>query len=104
MSNRLEGKVALVTGGASGMGAATSRLFAAQGASVLIADVLEDEGSAVASELCEQGLKAKRVRLDVTEEANWSAVCDFAQSHYQRIDVLVNNAGVSGSDPDLFSQ
>ena len=103
MSNRLEGKVALVTGGASGMGAATSRLFAAQGASVLIADVLEDEGSAVASELCEQGLEAKFVRLDVTDEANWSAVCDFAQSHYQRIDVLVNNAGVSGSDPDLFS-
>ena len=103
MSKRLHEKVALVTGGASGMGAATSRLFAAEGASVVVADLLETEGAEVVAAIRAQGFEATFVRLDVTDEASWDKAREATMARYQRIDVLVNNAGVSGSDPDLFS-
>lgn len=88
---RLQGKVAIVTGGARGMGAATSRLFAKEGAAVVIADILAEEGEALAREL---GEKALFVRLDVRNEDEWKQVVDAALSRFGRIDVLVNNAAV----------
>lgn len=88
---RLQGKVAIITGGARGMGAATVRLFVAEGAKVLIADVLEAEGKALAQEL---GANAAFLRHDVTDEASWQAVVAKAKADFGGIDVLVNNAGV----------
>lgn len=88
---RLHGKVAIITGGARGMGAATVRLFVAEGAKVLIADVLEADGAALAQEL---GDNAAFIRHDVTDEASWAAVVAKAKSAFGGIDVLVNNAGV----------
>jgi 3alpha(or 20beta)-hydroxysteroid dehydrogenase len=88
---RLAGKVAIVTGGARGMGAATSRLFAAEGAKVAITDVLEEEGKALAAEL---GDAARFYRHDVTGEAAWAEVVEQAEADLGPVDVLVNNAGI----------
>ena len=88
---RLSGKVAIVTGGARGMGAATSRLFAAEGARVAIADVLDDAGAALASEL---GDAARFYHLDVTSEAGWADLVSSVERDLGAIDVLVNNAGI----------
>ena len=98
---RLAGKVAIVTGAASGMGAATARMFAREGAKVVIADVLEHEGRQVADAI---GAAAQFEQLDVTNEENWAAVVAATTQHFGRLDVLVNNAGISGSaEQDLFS-
>ncbi len=91
---RLQNKVAIVTGGASGMGAATARIFAREGAKVVIGDLLEDEGRKVASGI---GDNAVFEPLDVTDEANWRSVVERATSHFGKLDVLVNNAGISAS-------
>lgn len=89
---RLSGKLALISGGARGMGAATCRLFVAEGAKVIIGDVLEAEGHALAAEL---GDAARFYRLDVTSEQNWSSVVQEGEADFgQSIDVLVNNAGI----------
>lgn len=88
---RLKDKVAIVTGGARGMGAATARLFVAEGAKVVIADVLDEDGKKLAGEL--QG-KTIFEHLDVTEEQNWRRVIERTISSFGKIDVLVNNAGV----------
>lgn len=89
--NRLKDKVAIVTGGARGMGAATARLFVAEGAKVVIADVLDDDGARLAAEL---GTSARFVHHDVTDESGWRLLIDFTTQAYGPIDVLVNNAGV----------
>ena len=89
--NRLKNKVAIVTGGARGMGAQTCRLFVQEGAQVVIADVLEAEGEALASEL---GDAACFHRLDVSDEANWEGLVAQVVERFSRIDVLVNNAAV----------
>jgi NAD(P)-dependent dehydrogenase (short-subunit alcohol dehydrogenase family) len=94
---RLEGKVAIVTGAASGMGAATARRFGREGAKVVIADMLEDEGRAVAQQIVTANGAAEFMRLDVTDEANWKAVVDATVARFGRLDILVNNAGISGS-------
>ena len=93
---RLQGKTALVTGGASGLGEAISRRFVAEGAQVIIADIDVDGGTALAAEL---GAAARFVRLDVTVEESWLEI--FAG--LERLDVLVNNAGITtlGSIEDL---
>ena len=93
---RLQGKTALVTGGASGLGDAISRRFVAEGAQVIIADIDVDGGTALAAEL---GAAARFVRLDVTVEESWLEI--FAG--LERLDVLVNNAGITtlGSIEDL---
>lgn len=88
---RLTGKVAIVTGGARSMGAATARLFVAEGARVLIGDVLEAEGQALAAEL---GQAALFHRLDVADESAWQAAVAAAEHAFGGIDVLVNNAGI----------
>jgi 3alpha(or 20beta)-hydroxysteroid dehydrogenase len=88
---RLRDKVAIVTGGARGMGAATARLFAAEGAKVVICDVLDDEGQKLAATL--PG-RATFAHLDVADEASWRAVLQKTVAEHGRLDVLVNNAGV----------
>ncbi|MBW8269918.1 SDR family NAD(P)-dependent oxidoreductase [Caldovatus aquaticus] len=94
---RLDGKVALITGAASGMGAAMARLFAREGAKVAVCDLLEEEGRAVVADIAAAGGTARFLRLDVTEEAQWEAAVGAVVGAWGRLDVLVNNAGISGS-------
>lgn len=89
--SRLRNKVAIITGGARGMGGATSRLFVAEGAKVVIADVLDDDGGKLAAEL---GDSALFVHHDVSDEASWHALLEKAIAKFGGVDVLVNNAGV----------
>lgn len=91
---RLEGKVALVTGGARGMGAAEARIFAREGAKVVIADVLEEEGRRTEALINETGGDAVFVRLDVTRRADWDAAIAVTVERFGKLDVLVNNAGI----------
>ena len=91
---RLEGKVALISGGARGMGAAEAKLFAREGARVVIGDVLEDEGRRTEAEINEAGGECVFLRLDVTQEAQWKAAVDSAVQRFGKLDILVNNAGV----------
>jgi len=101
---RMTGKVALISGAASGMGAATARLFAAEGAkAVIVADILDQEGKAVVAEIGKAGGQASYIHLDVTDEAQWKAAVEGAVAAHGRLDVLVNNAGISGSaETDLY--
>ena len=92
---RLEGKVVLVTGASGGQGEAEARLFAAEGATVVIADVLVEQGEALAAELVAAGRRARFVELDVSDEARWAEVVAGVEAEFGRLDVLVNNAGVS---------
>ena len=94
---RLAGKVALISGGARGMGAAEARLFAQEGARVVIGDVLEAEGRALAENLSAKGHGVVFVRLDVTREADWKAAVDLGVSRFGKLDVLVNNAGIGAA-------
>ncbi len=93
---RLKGKVALISGGARGMGAVEARLFANEGAQVTIGDVLEDEGRKLEAEITAAGGEALFVRLDVTSEADWQAAVEATVSRFGKLNVLVNNAGISG--------
>ncbi|AQT82572.1 3-alpha-hydroxysteroid dehydrogenase [Mycolicibacterium litorale] len=88
---RVDGKVALVSGAARGMGAAHARMLVDQGARVVLGDVLDDEGAAVADEL---GEAARYVHLDVTKPDDWSAAVALAHSEFGLLNVLVNNAGI----------
>jgi len=100
---RLQDKVTLVTGGAHGMGEATARLFAREGAKVVIADILEREGNAVAASIAASGGEAQFMRLDVANEQQWGEVVDQVVARYRRLDVLVNNAGISGGVHERMS-
>ncbi len=97
---RLEGKAALVTGGASGIGAETARVFAEHGASVTVTDVDDARGEAVAAEIADGGGTAAYRRLDTSREAEWEAAIPEAVARHGRLDVLVNAAGISGRMPD----
>ena len=98
---RLKGKVAIVTGGASGMGRSEATIFAREGARVLVADLLEKEGEEVAKGI---GDGARFMKLDVTNEASWQAAVAAAEREFGKVDILVNNAGISGTyQPDLTS-
>ncbi|MDP6549434.1 MAG: glucose 1-dehydrogenase [Dehalococcoidia bacterium] len=94
---RLEGKVAIITGGAHGMGAEEARLFAREGAKVAIADIREEDGQKVEAEIAEAGGQAMFVTLDVTKEDQWERVVGQVVAQFGKLDILVNNAGVSGS-------
>jgi NAD(P)-dependent dehydrogenase (short-subunit alcohol dehydrogenase family) len=101
---RLANKVAIITGAASGMGAATARRFGKEGAAVVVADMLEEEGRAVADSISSAGGKAVFMALDVTDEAGWKKVVDETVRAFGRVDILVNNAGISGTfDQDMLS-
>ena len=91
---RLEGKVALISGGARGIGEAIARLFAREGACVTIGDILEDEGQRVAREIDDAGGRALFVRLDVTVEEEWRRAVQATVERFGQLNVLVNNAGI----------
>ena len=100
---RLAGKVALITGAASGMGASMARIFAGEGAKVVVADMLEAEGKAVAADITKANGAAIFRRLDVSNEQEWKATVDATLAEYGRLDILINAAGLSGSAvEDLF--
>ena len=101
---RLQGKVAIITGAAHGMGAEEAKLFAREGARVVVADILEEEGRKVEAEIAEAGGEAMFQRLDVTQEREWEAAVAATVARFGKLDVLVNNAGVSGTnEPDPMS-
>jgi NAD(P)-dependent dehydrogenase (short-subunit alcohol dehydrogenase family) len=93
---RLAGKVALVTGGASGMGRSEATIFAREGAKVMVADLMESDGQKVVSEIADSGGQARFVRLDVTQESQWEAAVAATVAAFGKLDILVNNAGISG--------
>ena len=90
---RLKDKVAIITGGAHGMGEAEARLFAREGAAVVIADVLDRMGEAVAADIAAGQGRARFIRTDVTSEADWKRLIAETVAAYGRLDILVNNAG-----------
>jgi 3(or 17)beta-hydroxysteroid dehydrogenase len=92
--NSLDGKVALVSGAARGIGAETARKMAAAGAAVVIGDVLADRGRETAQEIADAGGKALALTLDVTTEASWTAAVSAATKEFGKLDILVNNAGI----------
>ena len=94
---KLEDKVALITGAASGMGASMARLFAREGAKVVVADMLDEEGKRVAAEITEANGAAMFQHLDVTSEKEWQAAINATLAAYGKLDILVNDAGISGS-------
>ncbi|WP_087587070.1 SDR family NAD(P)-dependent oxidoreductase [Nitratireductor soli] len=92
--NSLDGKIALVTGAAIGIGAATARMMAEVGASVILADVRDVEGAAVADEIVQAGGTAHYIHLDVGSQAHWMAAVALAEQLFGGLDILVNNAGI----------
>ena len=94
MGNRLEGKVAIITGGASGIGEAHARLYASEGANVVITDVQENLGEQVVEAIKREGGDAIFIRQDVTSESDWASVVQTTLEKYGAITTLVNNAGV----------
>ena len=88
---RVDGKVALISGGARGMGASHARMLVGEGAKVVIGDILDDEGKALADEL---GEAARYVHLDVTQPEHWESAVSTAVSEFGHLNVLVNNAGI----------
>ncbi len=101
---RVEGKVALVSGGARGQGAAHTRLLAEEGAKVVFGDIRDDDGEKVAAELTGDGLEVRYLRLDVTSAADWEAAARTAESEFGGLDVLVNNAGIVGSTASVENE
>jgi len=101
---RMKDKVALISGAASGMGAATARLFGREGAAmVFVADLLDKEGAELVDSINKAGGKARYLHLDVTDEAGWQAAVAEIEKSAGGLDVLVNNAGISGSaEQDLY--
>ena len=107
---RLDGKVALISGGARGQGALEAELFAAEGAAVVFGDVLDDEGLQVERRINESGGAAAYVHLDVTSDADWTQAVALAETRYGKLDILVNNAGIARgagieeTDEELWDQ
>ena len=91
---KLDGKIALISGGARGQGAAEARLFAQEGAKVVIADILDDQGRQVEAEINELGGDALYTHMDVTSEADWQNAVQATVAKYGKLDILVNNAAI----------
>jgi NAD(P)-dependent dehydrogenase (short-subunit alcohol dehydrogenase family) len=102
--NRLLGKVAIISGGASGIGAETARVFAAQGASVVLCDLQDDLGQMVAKEISDSGGTADYQTLDVCSEDQWIALVAATEQKYGKVNVLGNIAGISGRPPGMTVQ
>src|SRR3954469_23872882 len=98
MPGRVQDKVALISGGASGIGLATGRLMVEEGAKVVLADVQTEAGERAAKEL---GSRATFIPLDVTREDQWVSAIDSTVKWHGRLDILVNNAGVGGGLKDI---
>lgn len=96
---RVQSKVALVTGAALGIGAASARLLAREGAAVVLTDIKDDAGEQVATEICDGGGEAIYLHHDVADEAAWERVVAAAVQRFGRLDILVNNAGVGWGGP-----
>jgi NAD(P)-dependent dehydrogenase (short-subunit alcohol dehydrogenase family) len=94
---RLQGKVALITGAAHGMGETEAKMFAKEGAAVVVADTDAAAGQQVAAGIAEVGGQALFIRLDVTQEEDWRQAIDTTVRRFGKLDILVNNAGISGS-------
>lgn len=95
---RLQGKVALITGAARGIGAATARLFVEHGANVILGDVLEKQGLATADEIDSSHHRTRFVKLDVTRERDWREAVKMVLTSFGKLNILVNNAGVYSTD------
>ena len=98
---KVEGKVALVTGGSSGIGAGCAQLLAREGAAVVITDIQDDKGRWLAEDLVKAGLKAVYLHHDVTSEDEWIALVAEVEKTHGRLDILVNNAGIGIGCPDI---
>jgi cyclopentanol dehydrogenase len=94
-AGRLSGKIALITGAAQGLGAATAERFAQEGAEVWIADILDAQGAALAQTMAAQDLPARYCHLDVTNDMQWQAALDTIESECGGLDILINNAAVA---------
>lgn len=93
--NRLSGRVAIITGGSQGIGRATAFRFAEEGASVIVADVSEEQGVAIVADLEAQGAQARFVQTDVSQRAQAEALAGQAHAAFGRLDILINNAGIT---------
>ena len=91
---RLEGKVAVISGAARGQGETEARLFAREGASVVLGDILESEGEAAAAAIRESGGEARFIALDVTKEDDWISAVRFTVETFGGLDILINNAAI----------
>lgn len=101
MAGKLSGRVALVTGGARGIGAASAKALATAGAAVLITDLLDEDGERTASDIVSAGGKAGYIRHDVREESDWIKAVNEAEQRFGGLDILVNNAGIFAMKPML---
>ncbi|MBM3924777.1 MAG: glucose 1-dehydrogenase [SAR202 cluster bacterium] len=100
---RFKDKVALITGGARGMGAVEARMFAKEGAKVAIADILDKEGGALEKELSKNGHDAVYLHLDVAKSQDWRKAMEAIEKRFGRLNILVNNAGIRGELKDLVN-
>lgn len=96
IEKRLDGKVALISGGASGIGAETARIFSKHGALVIVTDVNNTDGEAVVKEITKTGGNASYQTLDSSSEDDWGAAVSLVKSQHGRLDILVNSGGISG--------
>ena len=103
---RLKGKVALITGGARGQGAAEAKLFAKEGAKVVITDILDNEGKKTEAEITETGGKCLYMHHDVTNSKDWETIVSKTVEHFGKIDILLNNAGIAvwGTNDDTSEE
>lgn len=96
-------RVAVITGGASGIGLASAKLLAARGAKLVIADIQGDAGEAAVRAIAAEGGEARSVRTDVTKPEDLRGMLDFAVAEFGRVDILLNNAGIAGGGEDLLA-